>query len=142
MPPTLRYHILPGNYVDLAKLIHPSRYPHPPRELQSTAGSFEFKQPAPTRSKTLTPAEFAFVFSQYHNITFPNPSAELCWTTTSTTDPGPGPPVWRQRFLHISHSFRISSLQSLTTIKPGNLLGHTRTRAVLPCICSTSCPKL
>eukprot|EP00064_Thunnus_orientalis_P025997 superscaffoldBa00014827_g26455 len=52
--PTLRQQILTGNYIDLAQLIHPTSInPHIPRELLTSFGPLELKQPLPARSKDL-----------------------------------------------------------------------------------------
>ena len=81
VPPTLRQQILTGNYVDLAQLIHPtSTNPHVPRELPTSFGPWELKQPVPARSKDLTVAEFAFAFSLYRDVicsAFPDRRSEL-----------------------------------------------------------------
>ncbi|XP_067435007.1 uncharacterized protein [Thunnus thynnus] len=79
--PTLRQQILTGNYIDLAQLIHPTSInPHISRELLTSFGPLELKQPLPARSKDLTVAEFAFAFSLYRDIicsAFPNRRSEL-----------------------------------------------------------------
>eukprot|EP00064_Thunnus_orientalis_P024128 superscaffoldBa00009934_g24404 len=79
-------HDLPGSRrrtrdIDLAQLIHPTSInPHIPRELLTSFGPMELKQPLPARSKDLTVAEFAFAFSLYRDIicsAFPNHRYEL-----------------------------------------------------------------
>ena len=79
--PSLRHQILAGNYVDLAQLIHPSScYPQFPREVLTSHGPVELKQPLTTHSKVLTAVEFAFTFSLYRDIicsTFPDCRSEL-----------------------------------------------------------------
>ncbi|KAK0144268.1 hypothetical protein N1851_017354 [Merluccius polli] len=78
---TLRQQILSGNYVDLAQLIHPSTCnPHIPRELQTSLGTFQLKQPLTTHSKELTAPEFTFAFSLFRDIicsAFPDRRSEL-----------------------------------------------------------------
>lgn len=66
----LRQQILAGNYVDLALLIQPSLAAAlQPRELLSGTGSTAaLAQSQPSRSKNLTPTEFAIAFSIYRDI--------------------------------------------------------------------------
>ena len=79
--PSFRHQILFSNYVDLAQLVHPSScYPQFPREVLTSHGPVELKQPLTTCSKELTAVKFAFIFSLYCDIicsTFPDRRSEL-----------------------------------------------------------------
>lgn len=80
--PALRQQIIAGNYVDLALLLLPSlATTSQPRELQTSSGlPAHLSLSLPSRSKDLTPLEFAAAFSLYRDIlcsSFPERRAEL-----------------------------------------------------------------
>ncbi|XP_067472440.1 uncharacterized protein [Thunnus thynnus] len=78
--PALRQQILSGNYIDLAQLLKPSVIDtNQIREVQTNFGSVQLRH-SPSQSKDLTPTEFAFAFSLYHDVicsAFPIRRAEL-----------------------------------------------------------------
>ncbi|KAJ4929368.1 hypothetical protein JOQ06_004977 [Pogonophryne albipinna] len=67
--PVLRQQILLGNYVDLVQLLQPSIIDtSQPREIQTNLGLVQLRNPSPTRSKNITPTEFALAFSLYRGV--------------------------------------------------------------------------
>ncbi|KAL0194682.1 hypothetical protein M9458_008254, partial [Cirrhinus mrigala] len=79
--PALRHQILTGNYIDLAHLLQPSLINvSQPRELQTSQGIMQLSHTINSRSKDLTPTEFALAFSIYREIicsVYPDRRTEL-----------------------------------------------------------------
>ncbi|KAK7940272.1 hypothetical protein WMY93_003598 [Mugilogobius chulae] len=64
----IRQQIIAGKYVDLADLLRPIPLRTPvPRVIDSHDGFFIMRDPVPSRSKELSPLEFAFAFGLYRD---------------------------------------------------------------------------